>query len=113
MALRLFYWRFFSDSGISGFVYFISLASFLIVIGGVIAAIVVTFSFDELRGAPRVFKEAFESVEYDLDQLIATFVELSGKARREGLLSLETDVQEVDEPFIKKRCPTSCRWNRS
>ncbi len=92
----------FSDSGPSGLVFFIQIASILIVVGGVIAAIVITFSMAELKVVPKVLMEAFRTENHDLQQLIDTFVDLSGKARREGLLALEAGLDDVEDPFIKK-----------
>lgn len=92
----------FSNSGPSGLIFFIQISSILIVGGGVFAAIVITFSFAELKAVPKVVREAFRTEDHDLQELIETFVELSGKARREGLLALEAGLDDVDDPFIKK-----------
>src|SRR5690606_8159141 len=40
--------------------------------------------------------------EQNLGELIETFIHLSDRARREGLLSLETELEEVPDPFIRK-----------
>ncbi|GAE25816.1 flagellar motor rotation protein MotA [Halalkalibacter wakoensis JCM 9140] len=77
----------FSNSGPSGLVFFIQIASVLIVIGGLIAAIIITFSMQEVKLVPKVVGQAFRTETHDLNQLIDTFVELSTKARREGLLA--------------------------
>jgi chemotaxis protein MotA len=92
----------FSNSGPSGIIFFIQIASILIVVGGLISAIVITFSVSELKMVPKVLGEAFRTEKHDLQQLIETFVELSGKARREGLLALEVGLDQVEDPFIKK-----------
>ncbi|WP_026671646.1 flagellar motor protein MotP [Alkalihalobacterium bogoriense] len=91
-----------SNSGISGVIYFIQVASILIVFGGTVAATLINFSWADVKTLPRVFKEAFNQNPQDIGDLINTFVELSGRARREGLLALEAGVEEVDDPFIKK-----------
>ncbi|TWI56938.1 flagellar motor protein MotP [Halalkalibacter nanhaiisediminis] len=92
----------FADAGPSGLVFFIQIASILIVFGGVIAAIVITFSMAELKLLPKVLVETFRTETHDLQQLIDAFVDLSGKARREGLLALEAGLDDVEDPFIKK-----------
>ncbi|KHF39654.1 flagellar motor protein MotP [Halalkalibacter okhensis] len=92
----------FSNSGPSGFIFFIQIASVLIVIGGLVSAIIITFSLAELKLVPKVLGEAFRTENHDLNHLIDTFVDLSSKARREGLLALEAGLDEVDDPFIKK-----------
>ncbi|WP_100373794.1 flagellar motor protein MotP [Bacillus sp. FJAT-45037] len=92
----------FSNSGPSGLVFFIQIASVLIVFGGLIAALIITFSFSELKTVPKVLKESVQTQDHDLEGLIDTFIDLSGKARREGLLALEVGLEEVKDPFIKK-----------
>ncbi|WP_096189761.1 flagellar motor protein MotP [Evansella halocellulosilytica] len=76
--------------------------SIFIVLGGLIAAIFVNFSIRELKLLPKVFKEAFQTRDNKLEELIGTFVELSTKARREGLLALEAGIEDVEDPFIEK-----------
>ncbi|MCA0150973.1 MULTISPECIES: flagellar motor protein MotP [Rossellomorea] len=91
-----------SNAGVTGFSSFIDLPSIFVVIGGLIAAMLVSFSIRELKQLGKVMRESFRDVEYDLHDLIRTFVILSEKARREGLLSLEAEVEAVEDPFIRK-----------
>jgi chemotaxis protein MotA len=49
-----------------------------------------------------VIKQAFSHDDYNLRELIELFIRLSEKARREGLLSLEAEVEQLDDKFIKK-----------
>lgn len=91
-----------SDRGMSDVVYFIQISSILIVIGGLTAAILINFSVADLKLVPKVFAETFRSEPKDLPHLINTFVNLSTRARREGLLALEAQLEEVDDPFIQK-----------
>ncbi|MDT9024993.1 flagellar motor protein MotP [Rossellomorea yichunensis] len=91
-----------TNAGITGFSSFIDLPSMFVVIGGLVAAMLVSFSIKELKQLGKVMRESFRDEEYDLQGLIRTFVTLSEKARREGLLSLEAEVEEVEDPFIRK-----------
>ena len=92
----------FSNAGLSGFLTFIDVAALLIVGGGVAADILITFNFKDLKLIPKVIKETMLAKDHDLEELIQTFVKLSEKARREGLLSLEAALDDIDDPFIKK-----------
>ncbi len=92
----------FSNAGPSGVVFFIQIASFLIVFGGTIAATIINFTIADIKILPKVFMESFRHEDHNLNRLIDTFVDLSGKARREGLLALEAGLEEVEDPFIKK-----------
>ncbi|MFC7320294.1 flagellar motor protein MotP [Halobacillus campisalis] len=91
-----------ANAGVGGAVSFIDIASIFIVIGGLIAALLVNFNFAELKLSFKVIREAFKRSDANLVQLIQLFVKLSERARREGLLALEVEVEEVDDPFIKK-----------
>ncbi|RSL32923.1 flagellar motor protein MotP [Salibacterium salarium] len=92
----------FTNAGLGSVVFFIQVASMSIVLGGVIAALLVGFSGQELKLIPTITREAFRKQDLDLNQLIDTFSDLSTKARREGLLALEASLDEVEDPFIKK-----------
>ncbi|MCD8502659.1 MAG: flagellar motor protein MotP [Bacillaceae bacterium] len=92
----------FTNSGLQGVQYFLDPASLFVVIGGMIGAIFISFSLAEVKLVPKVLKEAFREDRQDLTELIDTFVDLSSKARREGLLALEAGIEEVDDVFIKK-----------
>jgi chemotaxis protein MotA len=75
----------------------------LIVIGGTICATAVTIPLPALKNVGKLFGVAMRNRDKDLTKLIQYFSELSIKARKEGLLALETDMnaEEVD-PFIRK-----------
>ncbi|MCA1056877.1 flagellar motor protein MotP [Rossellomorea aquimaris] len=91
-----------TNEGLSGFGSFVDLPSIFIVIGGLIAAMLVSFSLKELKHLGRVMRESFREENYDLQGVIRTFILLSEKARREGLLALEAEVEELGDPFIRK-----------
>lgn len=92
----------FSSAGLRGFLSFVDVPSFIIVFGGVIAGILINFNISQVKLMGRVVKESFKQNHYDLSGLIALFEQLSERARREGLLSLENELEEVEDPFIKK-----------
>ncbi|GEM01945.1 chemotaxis protein MotA [Halolactibacillus halophilus] len=91
-----------SSAGVGGFVAFIQVASIIIVIGGLMAALLINFNIDQIKSMGRVVKESFSQNETDLEGLISLFERLSERARREGLLALETELENVEDPFIKK-----------
>ncbi|RSK28198.1 flagellar motor protein MotP [Bacillus sp. HMF5848] len=91
-----------SGGGASGFLFFIDIASIVIVIGGTIAGLLTSFPLNAMKSLPKVIKQAFSVDNHDLRTLIQTFVTLSEKARREGLLALEAEIENVEDKFIKK-----------
>jgi len=90
------------NGGIDGFLSFIDPASFFIVIGGLIAGLLVSFPLNDMKHVFTVVRQGFTHNAGDLNELINTFVSLSERARREGLLSLEAEMEELNDPFIKK-----------
>lgn len=91
-----------SNSGASGFSSFLDLSSILIVIGGLFASLLINFKTEQLKLGGRALKESFNKKESRLSELIHLFIHLSERARREGILALESEIDEVDDPFIKK-----------
>jgi len=49
-----------------------------------------------------VARKALFPPKFQIGELIVTLVSFSEKARREGLLSLEDDLEELDDEFLKK-----------
>jgi chemotaxis protein MotA len=91
-----------SNGGTSGFFSFIDPSSMLIVLGGLIAGLLVSFPLKDIKHMATVIKQVFSSEEQSIGRLIGIFVRLSDRARREGLLSLEAEVEKVDDAFIRK-----------
>ncbi|MGF7014393.1 flagellar motor protein MotP [Ornithinibacillus bavariensis] len=91
-----------ANAGVQGFVSFLDVASILIVIGGVIGSLLINFNVEQIKLTGRVLKESFNQNERKLPDLIKLFIRLSEKARREGILALENEVEDVEDEFINK-----------
>ncbi|MDH5657249.1 MAG: motility protein A [Spirochaetia bacterium] len=76
--------------------------SILITVGGGLSATIISNPITRLVNLTNFTKYAFSPVSYDLPQIILQMVAFAERARREGLLSLEDDVANLDDPFIKK-----------
>lgn len=81
---------------------FYDLPSVMITVGGSIASLMVAYPLKKLLSIPTYFKVALFPTKYDLSELIVTIVSFSEKARREGLLALEDDLDDLDDPFMRK-----------
>lgn len=81
---------------------FMDIASIFIVIGGLIASLLINFKREQIKLTGKVLKEAFHKNNQQLPGLIQLFIRLAERARREGLLALENELDEVDDPFIRK-----------
>lgn len=77
-------------------------ASFLIVLGGTVTAVMVSYPMDKLKVAFVVIKKAFGSSSFNIEKTIEQLSQLSYIAKRDGLLALEKIVEDLDEEFMKK-----------
>ena len=76
-------------------------AAIIIIFVGMIAALINAFPQKEIKRLPKVMGIVFQNKTYDASGTIATIVDLSNLARRDGLLALESSVQGLDNPFLK------------
>lgn len=74
----------------------------LIVIGGTIGATIITTSFKTVLQVPHYLRLAFSGKSPDPIRTINSLVTLSEKARREGILGLESELGNVHNPFFRK-----------
>ena len=81
---------------------FWDLASVIITVGGSISALLITYSVDEVKTMGKLFMQAFKENKASGKDTIMKFSTLSKKARREGLLSLEDEIADMEDPFLKK-----------
>ena len=79
---------------------FINIPSLLITLGGTLAATMVSFSVDQIIGIFGVVKNAFFFTRHSPEQLVGDIIEFAETARREGILTLESAMQDVDDAFL-------------
>jgi len=74
----------------------------IIVLGGTFGAVFVSFPFHDViggfKGMSRIIKEPL----LDPFQIITQITSFANKARKEGILSLEKEVKDIGDPFLKK-----------
>ncbi len=80
---------------------FVHIPSMMIVFGGSIAATLVSFPLKEVLGVANVIRKAFFSDNFDGQKIIDQIVALSKKARKEGLLAIDKDVNEIEDAFLR------------
>lgn len=81
---------------------FINLPSLLIVVGGALGGTILSNPWKRVLSLGQILKKAFFSESPELISIVQTLVSFAEKARREGLLSLEDDAEQLDDPFMKK-----------
>jgi chemotaxis protein MotA len=81
---------------------FVSIASIFITIVGSYCALMVANPLSRVLGIMRYFRLTLRIPNYEEERIISQLVTFSEKARREGLLALEDDLEEVEDEFLRK-----------
>ncbi len=76
--------------------------AFIIVMGGTMGAILLSFPAKDLLGAVMGLKEIFLGAKAPFKETIDLLVSLALKARKEGILALQNDIKDIDDEFMKK-----------
>jgi chemotaxis protein MotA len=74
----------------------------LIVFGGTLGAVMVQFPFTVVLDAVRQLKLVFFHLPDPASQLIEDLTRYAAKARRNGLVSLEAELDSIEDPFLKR-----------
>lgn len=75
-------------------------AAALIVFGGTTAAVLVSYSLQEVIRAIRNAIETFRIVDSTTNQLAQRLVAIAGQAHRKGLMALENELTVIEDPFL-------------
>lgn len=75
------------------------LSAALIVFGGTAGAVIISFPLSDLKNLPKWVKLAFTSQSFGTTEAYEILLRFAEKARREGLLSLEQELDAVTDRF--------------
>lgn len=81
---------------------FFDVASIYIVVGGGLASVFISYRMNEISSIMKVVVKAFLGKKDSPEDTIRELVELSQKARREGLLALDMSEENTEEDFLKQ-----------
>jgi chemotaxis protein MotA len=76
-------------------------SAIIIIFGGTFGATIASFSMSEFKRFPMLFSLAMKARPSRLDEMRTMLVGFAERARREGLLALESDVDQVHDPFSR------------
>ncbi len=80
---------------------FVHLPSLMIVVGGSTAATLVNFPMDQMVATLKVAAKAFRRQENKELEAVRQFSDLAKLARRDGILALDRQLGEVEDPFMR------------
>ena len=81
---------------------YINISAGLIVFGGTLGIAFTAFPMAVVLKIPKLLGIAFKEPSTDATPIVAQFVHLAGRARKEGLLALEQEVAGIDHALLKK-----------
>ncbi|HEV7641618.1 MAG TPA: flagellar motor protein [Gaiellaceae bacterium] len=81
---------------------FINIPAFLIVVGGTAMAVLASTSMEMVKRVPTLYKKAMGGSTLHPDAAARQMIALAEKARREGLLALENDLEQIDDAYTRK-----------
>jgi chemotaxis protein MotA len=81
---------------------FINLPALIIICAGTGGATLASVGMDSMKKIPSLYKLAFSGQELDLGARVQLIVSLAEQARREGLLALDAQLEEIDDDFTRK-----------
>jgi chemotaxis protein MotA len=76
--------------------------SIAITVGGSFASLLIAYPISAMKRVMKVVVESFRESTMSSTEIIDSFTNLSKKARREGLLSLEDEMAQLTNEFLKK-----------
>jgi chemotaxis protein MotA len=81
---------------------FISIEATFIIAGGTLGATMISYPMGVVLNSLNIAKNALFVQEVDFAGAVTTLVNFATKARREGLLGLEEDVDQLEDKFLQK-----------
>ncbi len=81
---------------------YIDIPSILIVFGGTTGALLIAFKMEQMKKFVSILKIAFNPPAHNPAEIVEKMVNYSTKARKEGILALEADVEKEEDKFLKK-----------
>jgi len=82
------------------FMAYVNAPSMIIVIGGAFAATMTAFPLSRFTMLPKVCLKAIFAKPQSPVELVKSIVELAEVARRDGILALESSVEQIEDPFL-------------
>ena len=81
---------------------FVNVPSMAIVIGGTVGAVLINYPLKSVLGSIGVAGKAFKTTVLSPEDTIKRIVEYAGKARSGGLLEIEEELKNSDDPFLSR-----------
>src|SRR5246500_5056881 len=81
---------------------FMNPTALVLIIAGTAGATMASVGMDGMKKIPALYKRVISAEPQDVQGRVNLLVSLAEQARREGLLALDAQINEIDDPFTKK-----------
>ncbi|OVE76281.1 motility protein A [bacterium E08(2017)] len=81
---------------------FVNVPSMMVTVGGSMAAVLINFPLPKIIGVMGVVRKAFSYKNEDTLGLYRQISDFAVRARRDGILALEDDIENIEDEFMKK-----------
>ncbi|MBN1413155.1 MAG: motility protein A [Spirochaetales bacterium] len=81
---------------------YMNLSSVFITIGGSFGAMMITHPLNHILNIPRFLGIIFFVPKFEEERIITQLVAFSEKARRDGILALEDDLESIEDDFLRQ-----------
>ncbi len=81
---------------------YINVPSLVIVLGGTVGASILAVDMSTVKAVPGMLKLILKKQKVDALGILAQLVRYAEMARREGILSLDKELKNIEDPFIQK-----------
>ena len=81
---------------------FWSLKGVVMVFGGTISVVFMAMPMEKLKQVPSYVKRFMSNKQMGLPETVEKMAMLSDKARRDGILALENEVEQLEDPFLQQ-----------
>lgn len=81
---------------------FVNAPSLMIVLGGTIGVTLIAYPLKDVLGVLKVVQKALFTKNKSIDELIKRFTSFATRTRKEGILSLESELKDIKDEFLKK-----------
>jgi chemotaxis protein MotA len=80
---------------------FLNISALITILGGTAGVTLASVGMDSMKRIPSLFKMVFSAEPPDLRGRLDLLVSLADQARREGLLALDAQLSEIEDPFTR------------
>ncbi|MEA2150182.1 MAG: chemotaxis protein MotA [Solirubrobacteraceae bacterium] len=80
----------------------LSPSAMMIVLGGTLGVTIVGTSLDRIKAIPKLYKKILGPESHNLRERVAELVGFAEKARRDGLLALDDELNTVEDDFMRR-----------